>query len=385
MPPISAMEKEVFSNSDADEHSSDAESIADTESSDNESSDDDYTSDDDSFIAKDEEDEDSDATDEKSASPVVFKKPKTLKSQLITKTFEKKVQSKKPNKTSSEKATPSKSKKEDEVEAKKTQQQTETSAKDTSEKPKLFVEFSTDAAKSCQEFKKGFTSNDFALVKQGTTITSKKATAFLERNKDYSIVKVKDSNRFFRAIHVKNSDIDAYAVIVSPTHDNSAVQVCMGKQTAVRKTVPMCEFSITPGLCPSNLLKYYNKLDLSTGNMFFSTDNAKAYLAKIGCQENKKRKADQDEAKPADSSPVKDKESPPAEPKKRRIEPTSIPSKKPPAPSTERNAYQLYLDVAKIIADPSTEEKLDKAIKFITASVDHIKYSAELKALGVTM
>ena len=97
---------------------------------------------------------------------------------------------------------------------------------------------------------------------------------------------------------------------------------------------------------------------------FFATDNAKAYIAKCEATDDKKRKLPAESA--ADEKP-KEKAKPaetekPVEPavqeqKKRRIEPTKVAKK-------EKTPLQLYVEVAKIIADPSTDEDLDKLALF---------------------
>ena len=249
MPTASSVEKEVFSCSNDDamsENSSDAESIADTED-DESGSEDDYSTDD-SFIAKDEsseeEEEEEEVEDKRSPSPQP-KKQRLLKPQPLEKKHPKKKSPKPPAKKPDEKP------------------------KDS---PKAFVEFHTDKDKTCRSFKKAIkAAESFTLVKQGKTVdTIEKGSQFFEDNRDYSVVKSDVTKSLFRAVHVKTSDKDVYAVVFSVAFDNMAVQRSMGKQTAVRKTVAMCEYSLSDDkqTCPASLQKYKERLGLEDGGIF---------------------------------------------------------------------------------------------------------------------
>jgi hypothetical protein len=146
------------------------------------------------------------------------------------------------------------------------------------------------------------------IVKQGKPIdaSSFEAGEYLPQASDYSIVCVTqadDEADTYRAVHC--SDTNTYAVLLASTYDNEAVRIIMAKATPVRKTLDICNFSLTPHASPDNpvLARYAEKFNTAGGGIIFSTRNAKTYITKIEAAAAKattKRKADvDDESHPA--------------------------------------------------------------------------------------
>lgn len=141
-----------------------------------------------------------------------------------------------------------------------------------------FVQFNSDATKTLRPFKATDADTSFTVVKINRPVESSQLHCYLENNLDYSIVKSKSGN-LFRAVYCK--ELTTFAVLAASVFDNTAVQTVLNKQTAVRKSKEICEFSLdTTKPCPSNFVKLAKKLDLDKGGMVFSTITAKMYLEK---------------------------------------------------------------------------------------------------------
>ena len=379
MPQLSDTEKETFECSDnVSEHSSDAESIGptDEEDEDEHSVSESYESDD-SFVVDNDEEENSKSDEEseeevKETKQEPSSKPKvavTAKKLKLTPVSSAKKQTPRKSKTVSKPAALSqpKPKEEKKPELKK-------------EKEKVsFAEFSTDSNKTCRSFKKSC-NYDFEVVREGKVLESVgEASELFAQNLDYSIVRNKPTDSLFRAVCVQASDGKLYAVLTAVTFDNLAVQKCMNKQTAVRKTEAMCQYSLdTSTEIPPSLAKYKERLGLDDGGIFFSTENAKTYLTKVKQTDTKKRKAtaavaiDDSDSEPEESAP-KEKE-------------IKVQVKKPRVENSEKlTFYEKCKVIGDHIVDDTNKETVADALAFIERYVNFVDEKTKMEALGISL
>ena len=146
-----------------------------------------------------------------------------------------------------------------------------------------FAQFNSDATKTLRPFKepndRSADTSSFTVVAINRHVSRKEMHCFQEKNLDYSIVRSENGN-VYRALFCK--DLNTFAVLTASAFDNTAVQTVLRKQTAVRKSKEICEYSLdTTKACPSNFAKLAKKLDIDKGGIVFSTVTAKMYLEKV--------------------------------------------------------------------------------------------------------
>jgi hypothetical protein len=142
-----------------------------------------------------------------------------------------------------------------------------------------FVQFNSDPHKTMRPFKETNDHTTFTVVAINRRVPQNEMHMFLGTNLDYSIVKSR-SNNTYRALFCH--EINTFAVLAATTFDNTAVQTILRKQTAVRKSVQICQYSLDTSLeCPANFVKLAKKLDIANGGIVFSTVTAQMYLEKV--------------------------------------------------------------------------------------------------------